>query len=208
MKTRERILDASLRLFNEYGEPRITTNHIADELNISPGNLYYHFRNKDEIILLLFYEFEKEVQKTMEMPQGRAVNIEDIWFALHLMFETIWKYRFLFRDLVNILSRNRKLRLRFRGLLKQTIQNTIAICQGLVESGVMNASKEEIAALANNISVIATYWLNFENVRSEHIDSQGKHLAHGVYQVMSLIAPFLTGETRQFLKKISEDYLT
>ncbi len=207
MKTRDRILQASLQLFNACGEPRITTNHIADELDISPGNLYYHFRNKDDIIWLLFQQFERRMDAALQVPERRAPNMEDMWLYLHLVFENIWEYRFLYRDLDNILSRNKKLRTHFRRIIERKVNTAAAICQGLVEAGVMQATPDDIAALARNIAVVATYWLNFQNIRVSAAADDNDHLALGVYQVLSLVAPFLQGPARALLQKISAEYL-
>ena len=209
MKTRDRILQTSLQLFNECGEPRITTNHIADEMDISPGNLYYHFRNKDEIIALLFQQFERRMETTLQAPQRRVPDMEDMWLYLHLVFETIWEYRFLYRDLDNILNRNKKLRTHFRRILERKINTATTICQGLVEVGVMNATHEDIAALTRNIAVVATYWLNFQSISTRATTPGGDsdHLALGVYQVLSLVGPFLNDEARQLLGQISREYL-
>ena len=139
-KTSQRILDVALRMFNEQGESNISTNHIADELEISPGNLYYHFRNKDDIIEHLFQRFEERMDQALAVPDGREITLEDVWLQLHLVFECIWSYRFLYRDIINILSRNRSLRLRFARILKRGSANAHSIMKGLNETGVMRAS--------------------------------------------------------------------
>ncbi len=207
MKTRERILQTSLQLFNEYGAPRITTNHIADEMNISPGNLYYHFRNKDEIIFHLFQSYEKKISDALQVPQSRDLNMEDMWLYLHLVFESIWEYRFLYRDLDNIVSRSRKLRLRFKRILERKIKTAVAIFEGLVQTKVIQATSEEIQALATNVAVVATYWINFYNIRHDNQNSNDNNLGQGVYQVMALVAPFLREDMRKLLQKLSHDYL-
>ena len=59
--TRERILNAALSLFNESGTATVSTNHIAVASRLSVGNLYYHFKNKDEIIRALYERIAREV---------------------------------------------------------------------------------------------------------------------------------------------------
>jgi AcrR family transcriptional regulator len=93
-RTRERILETALKLFNDFGEPNVTTTVIADEMDISPGNLYYHFHNKDEIVDALFGDYEKEIEGLFATPSSRLLGTEDIWLFLHLLFETIWRFRF------------------------------------------------------------------------------------------------------------------
>ena len=73
-RTKERILEVSLSMFNSFGEPNVTTNAIADEMNISPGNLYYHYRSKDEIVTKIFAQFERELDELFAMGKDRASN--------------------------------------------------------------------------------------------------------------------------------------
>ncbi|MFC3816420.1 TetR/AcrR family transcriptional regulator [Lysobacter sp. GCM10012299] len=204
-QTRQRILESALTMFNALGEPNVTTNHIADELEISPGNLYYHFRNKDDIIEQLFARFEERMDGALAAPQGRLPGLEDIWLQLHLVFECIWDYRFLHRDLVEILSRNRRLRLRFARILRRADEQAHAVMRGLVQAGIMRASKDEVAATATNVLVIATFWLNYAAARGD----KDEHAAirDGIVQVMMLLAPFLRDAERVHLNTLTRAYL-
>jgi AcrR family transcriptional regulator len=204
-QTRQRILDTSLAMFNGQGEPNVTTNHIADELEISPGNLYYHFRNKDDIIEHLFQRYEERMDSALVAPEGRLPNLEDIWLQLHLVFECIWEYRFLYRDLVDILSRNRQLRIRFARILKRASGNATAVMRGLVQAGVMRASATEIESTATNILVIATFWLNYASVRGDKDEQQA--IRQGIVQVMMLLSPILRDAERVHLNTLTQAYL-
>ncbi|HEY1043284.1 MAG TPA: TetR/AcrR family transcriptional regulator [Telluria sp.] len=210
-RTRERILELSLRLFNEFGEPNITTTVIAEEMNISPGNLYYHFRNKDDIVNSIFVQFEAEIERILTVPETRRSNLEDVWFYLHVMFELIWRYRFLYRDLSDLLSRNRKLELHFKQILNHKTKVARQLCEDLRGEGSLEATDAEIGALTTNMVVVATYWLSYEYVRNprKYTEQQAMldSLARGCYQVLSLVGPYLRGDTRLLFQKLSEEYL-
>ena len=204
-QTRQRILDASLAMFNSQGEPNVTTNHIADELEISPGNLYYHFRNKDDIIEQLFAVYEQRMDAALSAPSGRLPGLEDVWLQLHLVFECIWDYRFLYRDLVDILSRNRRLRMRFARILKRADEQAHQVMRGLVQAGIMRASADEVDAASTNILVIATFWMNYAAARGDK--DERASIRDGIVQVMMLIAPFLRDAERVHLNTLTRAYL-
>ena len=206
-RTRERILEAGLRLFNDFGEPNVTTTVIADELNISPGNLYYHFHNKDEIVEAIFVDFEREIEETLAAPTRRPANVDDIWLFLHLLFEHIWKYRFFYRDLNDLLTRNRTLEIHFKKILAHKVRTATTLCEGLVSAGAMRAGSSELRALATNMAVIATYWLSFEYACNPRSNVESERIGRGVYQVMAMVSPFLLGESRTLLEKLSGEYL-
>ena len=204
-QTRQRILDASLMMFNAQGEPNVTTNHIADELEISPGNLYYHFRNKDDIIEQLFAVYEQRMDAALVAPSGRLPGLEDVWLQLHLVFECIWDYRFLYRDLVDILSRNRRLRMRFARILKRADEQAHTVMRGLVQAGLMRASADEVDAASTNILVIATFWMNYASARGDK--DERASIRDGIVQVMMLISPFLRDAERVHLNTLTRAYI-
>jgi AcrR family transcriptional regulator len=193
-------------MFNAAGEPNVTTNHIADELGISPGTLYYHFRNKDDIVEQLFSRYETRIDDALLIPEERLPNLEDIWLQLHLVFECMWAYRFLYRDLVDILARNRKLKLRFARIMTRASASAATMMRGLVRAGVMRASESEILAAAENVLLVATFWLSFNAVRGTRVETETLDLGRGIHQVMVLIAPFLREAERKHLESLAGAY--
>lgn len=206
-RTRERILVVSLGLFNERGEANVTTGLIADELGISPGNLYYHFRNKDQIVERLFERFEERIAIDPPGPAGDAGAIEDLWLYLHLMFEAIWDYRFLYRNLDDIVGRNRRLREHFSRIVETKLAAVEGLCRALAGAGLLKAGEGEIRSLALNVLVVSTYWLNFRAVAGGHGAPDPRDPGVGAFQVLSLVAPYLSGEARRHFERLGREYI-
>jgi AcrR family transcriptional regulator len=204
-RTRERILETGLALFNRDGEPHVTTADIADEMNISPGNLYYHFRNKDEIIGELYDAYEASIAPLLVVPENPPPDVEDLWFVLHVLFERMRDYRFLYRDLDEITSRNRKLAARVADLLRRYETAVLELCRSLVRTGQMQASEREIGALAANATLVSTYWMSWQRV--SRTGGENMNLDHAAYHVLALFAPLLAGNGRALLERLGEDYL-
>jgi len=78
MHTRERIIEMAIRLFNEQGTGAVSTNHIAGALEMSPGNLYYHFRNKEEIIRAILERMIGRCEALYVFPEENAPRLTSV----------------------------------------------------------------------------------------------------------------------------------
>lgn len=203
--TRERILAAALELFNEDGEPHVTTNRIADELDISPGNLHYHFRTKGDLIQALFERFEQRMLSLLATPEGRDIHIEDIWLFLHLVFEAIVDHRFLYRDLTDLCGRFRPLHRRFQAILKLSMQTARDLIEGVADQGQLEASEDELQALVRNIVLVSSFWIAFDQIYERDAKPRPDRAA---WQVMSLVSPYLKGTARETLSELAGAYRT
>ncbi len=205
-KTPDRILQTSLELFNQFGEPNVTTAQIADEMDISPGNLYYHFKGKDEIILELYQRFEKEKLELLDESVGEHLDLEDLWFEIHLTFEIIARYRFLYRNLVDLHGRLPALSKRWRILQKRKMAATRTLCTALINAELMSADTSTLDILCEQVVLTETFWINHWQVFWGN-DDQSDPITRGVYQVVRLLTPHMAAEPREYLLALGEAYL-
>lgn len=197
MKTREKILLTSLALFNNEGEPSVTTVDIANELDISPGNLYYHFHGKEEIIAELFDAFELELRDILSAPTQKSVSAQDAWFYLYIVYEQIFNHRYLYRNLNDLLQRYPEINRRFNKLLDLKVDAARAVMDELLKQGFLDISDTQLARVCDSIALNLTFWLNYNQLR-EHQASNEILIHQGVFQLTSLVAPHLRPEFRYF----------
>jgi AcrR family transcriptional regulator len=163
--TKTRIQDAALALFNEQGTGNVTTNHIAEALGMSPGNLYYHYRNKAEIVRALFDRITAEWTTNYAMPEGELPGIPAMERMMAGNFEIQWRYRFFFRDLTMLLNADPELAAAYRGNRSASYGNTLYLLNTFIEAGVIAnpGDAEAVEDLAQLLWLVGDFWLVFKD---------------------------------------------
>ncbi|MDF2643470.1 MAG: TetR family transcriptional regulator [Pseudomonas sp.] len=206
IKTRERIVQISLELFNQQGERSVSTNHIAAHMEISPGNLYYHFPNKQAIIAELFQAYEALAESFLQLPAGRALTVADTRDYLLAILDGMWRYRFLHRDLEHLLGMDPELAIRYRRFSRRSLNRAMAIYAGFNDAGVLALDRPQLESLTLNTWIILTSWVRFLCTSRELTRLEQGAVRRGVYQVLMLAAGYVTAQSRAEFKALCDEF--
>ncbi len=202
MKTRDRILECALVLFNQEGEPNVSTLEIANELEISPGNLYYHFHGKEPLVMELFERFEIDMAPLLDPPAHVRLNVEDYWLFLHLIVERLAHYRFLFQDLSNLASRLPKLARGIRMWLNNLKRTLAALLGGLKAEGYVVSDTRALGLVVEQITLTLLFSLDYQRILGN-----GGEIRLVVFQVMMLVTPHMQDDSRGAAELLAQQYL-
>jgi AcrR family transcriptional regulator len=175
---------------------------VANEMGISPGNLYYHFHGKEPLILGLFERFQGELAPLLDPPADVELAPEDYWLFLHLIVERLSHYRFLFQDLSNLAGRLPKLAKGIRNLLNALKRTLASLLARLQAQGLLVSDTQALGQLVEQITLTLLFSLDYQRI----LDREGE-VRLVVYQIMMLVAPHLLPSMKAATEQMALEYL-
>jgi len=197
ISTKDKILATALKMFNETSTQASTTNHIAAEMGISPGNLHYHFKNREEIVRTLYHNKNAESILSVDKFPSSIVELLEHQKMLNKVF---WKYRFFQRELSILLFRDPAFKEEY---IKDNISHRtriIAIYKNLVENGDLHVRYDnELEHLADMVLLVVQYYISFCETMGHAMDYSC--IENSLSHIQGAIRPYLT---EQALKTLAE----
>lgn len=200
MKTKDKILETARDLFNQKGTRSVTTNHIAEAVGISPGNLYYHFRNKEDIIRAIFEQLtahglEQYGQVLQAYPPGTLESMEQTFSMIQ---EFNWRYRFFKRELTALIMQDPQLKTRFHEVNRMQLAVIGQSLSQAMQRGLLrHLAEKDLALLTEEVWLVTLFWLNYLEVGGEEINQQT--LGRGNAMLRNILMNYLSDQARPAL---------
>ncbi|CAM2976175.1 TetR/AcrR family transcriptional regulator [Vibrio rarus] len=204
MKTKQRIVHGALELFNQHGERNITTNHISEHLGMSPGNLYYHYSNKQEIIRAIFDDYTAELLDRFRPYAAQEESLVLLKHYINSTFSLMWKYRFLYVNLADIVSRDTQLHAAYCAVQDKLRVNLVAIVRSFLTLGLIRVEGQDISRLVTNLHLIATGWLGYQSAMNSNKKVTESMIMQGMLQILAMVKPLATITGKEQLQLLEE----
>lgn len=191
-KTRQRILDAALKLFNDQGVDAVSTNHIAESADLSPGNLYYHFRDKRAIIRALFEALYATNDQAFALSVGEQLTFANVTAWVTRNFEIVWEYRFAHRELLALLRADPALQARHSEIRQRGYEGFDLLLAALADAGVLVKLTDPTTArnLADLCWLISEFWISSVELGGLSVDAE--QMQRGAALMLHVLRPYLS----------------
>ena len=200
MSTKQRILETALALFNTTNTQAATTNHIAKAMEISVGNLHYHYKNREAIIFKLY---EQMLDESTLLVQDLPKDIVGLFEHQKLMSKILWKYRFFYRELLFLLSRDPLLKERYTSDNRSHRQRIRITFENLVKQGDLDIKVDNIyEQLTDTVMLVLAFWNPMIETLGQEIDEDGFEAA--TTHIRGAMRPYLTKQALDKLRKFDD----
>jgi AcrR family transcriptional regulator len=192
MNTRDKIIETAIRLFNEKGTRAVTTNHIAAAAEISAGNLYYHFRNKEAIIHAIFRQMDAYGREEHRRLQDESTpgTIETMEKSFIMIQKFNWRFRFFKRELTSLVNADPALKEDFVRTHREMLALVRSNIDRSIEHGLLlTLPKEDRQLLAETIWLVTLFWPNYLEVSGEEVNEAS--LRRGSDLLRRILLPYV-----------------
>lgn len=190
-ETRERVLDAALSLFNEQGVDKATTNHIAAAAGISPGNLYYHYKNKEEIIRsLVTQRLQPAIEAVWHFADDPTPTLSELHRALSQQFELFWRFRFI-RDNLALMRSDPLFAQGFCTIYQERIAQYEDMAKRMQQNGLIDRQLDN-TTLHNLVEIcwlVTSSWLS--HLEATNTPTTPESIQRGADLVLLILKPYL-----------------
>ena len=190
-QTRARILQKAIELFNESGTTSVSMNALAESLEISAGNLQYHYKNRDEIIRAILEEMFVEFDAIYVFAEEEPFTLDTLRRIMRVNFDLVWKYRFFYREFAALLRNDPILARRFREIQEKRLTDQENVFKRVAGSGGGRSvlSPEELRNVVLIGWVLVHSWLSYAESTGQKIDHAA--LEHAVEIMVQHYKPYL-----------------
>lgn len=199
-KTKHFILDTSLRLFNQHGLAKTTLRTIAKEMNISQGNLNYHFKKREDIIEMLYFQLVAKMDESIKASQEGPFKMKTMYDQFKITMTNFYEYRFFMLDFVTVMRAHEKIRAHYNELVKLRKNQFLGIFSFLTKLGIIR--KEEFSgeyeSLNDRLQILGDFWLSSEIVKNDLTPKAIEKYANIIFQSFY---PYLTAKGKKEYKK-------
>ncbi|CCQ11103.1 Transcriptional regulator, TetR family [Pseudoalteromonas luteoviolacea B = ATCC 29581] len=208
MNTKDKIIRTSIAMFNLNGERAVTTNHIAASLGISPGNLYYHFKNKEDIIRHIFSLYSEHLNTHFKPLSLNENALEQLTTYLDSLFDLMWRYHFFYDNLTDILARDSELKQDYIEFQKKLFTQVQAVVLALRDASVIDINDSDAKELAHMLKMTVSFWTPYVKARRMTGVLEQQDIYNGIVKVLMLFKPYCTALSKEKINGLQAHYQT